>query len=248
MLRGVGAGVALPLLDSMLPAGRAFAQTATTPPRRFGAIFVPHGERPGFWTPATVGSDVELSTILAPLAPYRDEITVVSQLANPVSGHGVSVASWLTGSVPKRTTAEDVEAGPSVDQVIAERIGGDTVFRSLEVAIEDYAGYIGGCDPAYACVYSNTLSWASATQPLPMETNPRALFERLFGRPGTAAQRRERLATGRSILDSVGGDVATLQRDVGAQSARLLSRLKSPMRRSASRPCSPTMSPCSSTC
>jgi hypothetical protein len=217
LLRGVGAGIALPLLDAMMPAGRALAQAANTPPRRFGAIFVPHGERPGFWTPATVGSDIELSTILAPLAPYRDELTVVSQLANPVSGHGVSVASWLTGSVPKRTTAEDVQAGPSVDQVIAQHIGGDTVFRSLEVAIEDYAGYIGGCDPAYACVYSNTLSWASATEPLPMETNPRALFERLFGRPGTAAQRRERLATGRSILDAVGGDVAALQRDVGAQ-------------------------------
>jgi hypothetical protein len=108
MLRGIVAGVALPLLDAMIPAGRVLAQSLTSRPRRFGAIFVPHGERPGFWTPATVGSNVELSTILAPLAPYRDEITVVSQLANPVSGHGVSVASWLTGSIPKRTTAEDV--------------------------------------------------------------------------------------------------------------------------------------------
>jgi hypothetical protein len=215
VLRGLGAGVALPLLDAMAPAGIARAQGAPASPRRFGVVFVPHGERPGFWTPAKVGRDFEMSTILEPLAPYRDELTVVSQLANPVAGHGVSVASWLSGSIPKRTTAEDVRAGITIDQLIAGQIGGDTVFRSLEAATEDFTGYIGGCDPAYACAYSNTLSWSSATQPLPMETNPRKLFERLFGRPGTSAQRRERLATGRSILDSIGDDVSALSRDVG---------------------------------
>jgi hypothetical protein len=222
VLRGVGAGVALPILDSMLPAGLARAQSAATPPRRFGVVFVPHGERPGYWTPEKVGRDFELSTILEPLAPYRDDLTVVSQLANPVAGHGVSVASWLSGSIPKRTTAEDFRAGITVDQLIAGQIGGDTVFRSLEVATEDYTGYIGGCDPAYSCTYSNTLSWASATEPLPMEINPRSLFERLFGRPGTTEQRIERLATGRSILDSIGDDVAGLLSDVGpADRARL---------------------------
>jgi len=222
LLRGVGAGVALPFLDSMLPAGLARAQSQALPPRRFGVVFVPHGERPGFWTPEKVGPDFEMSTILEPLAPYRDELTVVSQLANPVAGHGVSVASWLSGSIPKRTTAEDVRAGVTIDQLIAHQIGGDTVFRSLEAATEDFTGYIGGCDPAYACAYSNTLSWSSATEPLPMETNPRKLFERLFGRPGTAEQRMERLANGRSILDSIGDDVAGLIRDVGpADRARL---------------------------
>jgi hypothetical protein len=215
VLRGVGAGIALPFLDSMLPAGRARAQVGATPPRRFGVVFVPHGERPGFWTPEKVGREFELSTILEPLAPYRDELTVVSQLANPIAGHGVSVASWLSGSLPKRTTAEDFRAGVTVDQLIAGQIGGDTVFRSLEVATEDYTGYIGGCDPAYSCTYSNTLSWSSATEPLPMEINPRSLFERLFGRPGTVEQRIERLATGQSILDSIGDDVAGLLRDVG---------------------------------
>src|SRR5690606_25794383 len=185
VLRGAGAGLALPLLDAMFPAGRALAQSSQspTPPRRFGVVFVPHGERPGYWNPPTVGSHFELSTILEPLAPYRDELTVVSQLSNPIAGHGVSVASWLSGSVPKRTTAEDVRAGVTIDQLIARKIGGDTVFRSLEVATEDFTGYIGGCDPAYACAYSNTLSWASDTEPLPMEINPRGLFERLFGRP-----------------------------------------------------------------
>jgi Protein of unknown function (DUF1552) len=213
VLRGVGATIALPLLDAMTPAGRAFAMAA--PPRRFGVIFIPHGERPGYWTPDKVGRDFELSTILEPLKDYRDELTVVSQLANPISGHGVSVASWLSGSIPKKTTAEDFRAGVTIDQVIARHIGGDTVFTSLEAATEDFTGYIGGCDPAYACAYANTLSWSSPTEPLPMEINPRKLFERLFGRPGTVEQRRERLSKGQSILDSIAGDVAGLERGLG---------------------------------
>ncbi len=217
MLRGVGAGLALPLLDSMIPASTALAQTAAVPPKRFGAVFVPHGERPGFWTPAKVGADFEMSTILAPLASYRDQMTVVSQLCHPVDGHAVTVAAWLSGTIPKRTVAEDVLAGTTIDQLIAQKIGGDTVFPSLEVATEDFTGYIGGCDPAYACAYINTLSWKTPTQPLPMEINPRALFERMFGRPGTAKQRLARMKTGRSILDSVQADLKDLQLDLGAR-------------------------------
>lgn len=216
VLRGIGATLALPLLDSMLPAARAIAQDVIAP-KRFGSIFVPHGERPGFWTPSTVGKGFKPNVIMEPLAPYVDHLTVVSQLANPIAGHGVSVASWMSGTVPKRTVAEDVRAGMTVDQIIAAKIGGDTVFRSLEVATEDVAGYIGGCDPAYACAYMNTISWISDTQPLPMEINPRNLFERMFGRPGTAAQRIERMQTGRSILDSVQNDLARLSREVGPQ-------------------------------
>ena len=216
ILRGVGAGLALPLLDAMVPAGRAFAQEIVAP-KRFGAVFIPHGERPGFWNPATVGAGFEPSVILQPLKPHLRELTVVSQLANPISGHGVTVASWLSGTVPKRTVAEDVRAGKTIDQVIADKIGTDTVFKSVEAATEDFTGYIGGCDPGYACAYFNTLAWRSETEPLPMEINPRNLFERLFGRPGTAAQRLERMRTGRSILDSVEEDLARLQRDVGAQ-------------------------------
>jgi hypothetical protein len=215
ILRGLGAGLALPMLDAMLPAGRAIAQQILAP-KRFGAVFVPHGERPGFWNPATVGAGFEPSVILQPLAPHLDELTLVSQLANPIAGHGVTVASWLSGTVPKRTVAEDVRAGKTIDQVIADKIGTDTVFKSIEAATEDFTGYIGGCDPAYACAYFNTLAWRSETEPLPMVINPRNLFERLFGRPGTAAQRLERMSTGRSILDSVQGDLAQLQRDVGS--------------------------------
>jgi hypothetical protein len=214
VLRGVGAGLALPVLDAMVPAARAIAQEVVAP-KRFGAVFVPHGERPGFWNPATVGANFEPSVILEPLRPHLDELTIVSQLANPIAGHGVTVASWLSGTVPKRTVAEDVRAGKTIDQVIADKIGGDTVLKSIEVATEDFTGYIGGCDPAYACAYFNTLAWRSETEPLPMEINPRNLFERMFGRPGTAAQRLERMQTGRSILDSVMGDLARLQRDVG---------------------------------
>jgi hypothetical protein len=216
ILRGVGVGLALPLLDAMLPAARAIAKDIVAP-KRFGAVFVPHGERPGFWNPAKVGMNFECSTILEPLKPYIDHLTVVSQLANPVAGHGVTVASWLSGTIPKRTVAEDVHAGKTIDQIIADQIGGDTVFKSLEVSIEDFSGYIGGCDPAYACAYMNTLSWKSETEPLPMEINPRNLFERMFGRPGTAVQRRARMATGRSILDSVQADLVSLEREVGPQ-------------------------------
>jgi len=214
ILRGVGAGLALPMLDAMLPAARAIAQEVVAP-KRFGAVFVPHGERPGFWNPATVGAGFAPSVILEPLRPHLDELTIVSQLANPIAGHGVTVASWLSGTVPKRTVAEDVRAGKTIDQVIADKIGRDTVFKSIEAATEDFTGYIGGCDPAYACAYFNTLAWRSETEPLPMEINPRNLFERLFGRPGTAAQRLERMRLGSSILDSVQGDLARLQRDVG---------------------------------
>jgi hypothetical protein len=216
VLRGLGVGLALPLLDAMLPAARAVAQELVAP-KRFGAVFVPHGERPGFWTPDKVGSNFEVSTILAPLAPYRDHLTVVSQLCNPVAGHGVTVASWLSGTVPKRTVAEDVRAGRTIDQIIADKIGGDTVFKSIELATEDFTGYIGGCDPGYACAYFNTLAWNSETEPLPMEINPRNMFERMFGRPGTNAQRVERMHTGRSILDSVQSDLAKLSREVGPQ-------------------------------
>ncbi len=200
----------------MLPAATAFGQ-APAGPKRFGVVFVPHGERPGYFAPKKAGKDFELPAILKPLAPYRDELTVVSQLANPVAGHAVSVASWLSGSVPKRTAAEDVRAGITIDQVIAEQISQGTVLKSLEVATEDVTGYIGGCDPGYACAYVNTLAWSSDTTPLPMEINPRRLFERMFGRPGTPEQRRARLQTGLSILDSVQDDLADLTREIGPQ-------------------------------
>ena len=186
VLRGIGATVALPFLDAMAPALTATAQTAANPVTRFGVVFVPLGERPGYWTPKTEGENFVFSEILKPLTPYQKSLTVISELCDPLDGHAVTVAAWLSGSVPKRTIAEDVRAGITIDQVVAKQIGQDTVFPSVELATEDFTGYIGGCDPSYSCAYMNTLSWKSATEPLPMEINPRVVFERLFGRPGTA--------------------------------------------------------------
>jgi hypothetical protein len=216
VLRGIGAALALPFLDAMSPALTATARTAANPKqRRFGVAMVPLGERPGFWNPRTVGANFEFSPILKPLEPFRNHLTVISNLCNPLDGHAVSVGAWLTGSTPKRTIAEDVLAGTSIDQVIAGQIGQETVYPSLELATEDFTGYIGGCDPAYSCAYMNTISWRNPTTPLPMEINPRIVFERLFGRPGTNAQRVERMARDRSILDSVKQDVADLEASLG---------------------------------
>jgi hypothetical protein len=218
ILRGMGASLALPFLDAMVPAATALARTAATPALRFGAVFIPMGERPGFWTPKTVGAGFEFSPILKPLESLRDSVVVVSGLDRPAGGtHAVSTATWLTGSSPKRTEAEDFIAGISLDQVIAQKIGRDTVFPSLEISTEDQAGYIGACDVGYSCTYMSTISWKGPTTPLPMERNPRVVFERLFGRPGTVAERVARMKSDQSILDSVRGDVESLQRDLGAR-------------------------------
>ena len=215
MLRGVGATLALPLLESMVPAMTAMAQTPANPTRRFGSIFIPLGERPGYWTPETVGPDFEMTPILEPLASFRDDMTIVSELCNPMDGHAVTVASWMSGVEPKRTIAEDVLNGTTIDQIIAQHIGQETIFPSIEVATEDFTGYIGGCDPAYACAYMNTVSRATPPTPLPMEINPRVVFERMFGRAGTRQQRMARLRNDRSILDSIKEDVDDLEQGLG---------------------------------
>jgi hypothetical protein len=211
LLRGVSAAIALPVLDSMSPA----ATPTATVPKRFGVVFVPLGERPGYWTPKQTGADFEFSPILKPLEPFRSSLTVVSELCDPLDGHAVTVAAWLSGSIPKRTIAEDVHAGTTIDQLVAKKIGGETVYPSMELATEDFTGYIGGCDPSYACAYMNTLSWRTPTEPLPMEINPRVVFERMFGRPGTAAQRLQRMQTDRSILDSIKEDLNDLSSGLG---------------------------------
>jgi hypothetical protein len=217
VLRGLGATLALPLLDAMVPALTQTVRTAANPPRRFGAVFVPLGERPGFWTPASVGSNFEFTPILKPIEKFRQHVTVVSELCDPLDGHATTVSAWLSGAIPKKTFAEDVYSGETVDQVIARKIGQETALPSLELATEDFTGYIGGCDTQYSCAYMNTISWSSAQTPVPMEINPRVVFERLFGRPGTAAQRRQRMQTDKSILDSLTDDVKDLERGLGAR-------------------------------
>ena len=162
------------------------------------------GERPSHWTPPTTGAGFEFSPILKPLETFRDHVNVVSNIDRPLQGtHAVSTGTWLTGAAPKRTEAEDFIAGTSLDQIIAGQIGKDTVFPSLEIATEDQSGYVGACDVGYSCAYMNTISWKSPTPPMPMETNPRVVFERMFGRPGSPEERLTRMRQNRSILDSV---------------------------------------------
>ena len=206
-LRGMGVSLALPLLDAMVPALTAQAP-ATRPIRRFGAVYVPHGSLLSQWTPATAGAGYEMTPILSPFAPFRDRMMVVSGTsAGPTvlnGGHAVAPASFLTGNIqPKQTEGSDILNGTTVDQVIARAVGQETLFPSLEIATEDFSTLIGACDTGYSCTYMNTIAWAGPTAPLPMETNPRVLFERMFGGSGSPAQRVARMAADRSILDSI---------------------------------------------
>jgi hypothetical protein len=218
-LRGVGTTMALPLLESMVPALTALAQTPANPPQRFGAIYFPNGATMKHWMPDTTGAGFEYKTILKPLEPYRDRVNLFGNLSRAggksVTDHAVSSAGWLSGAVAKQTEAEDIQVGISIDQVIAKKIGQDTQLPSMELATEDFSGYVGGCVPGYSCAYMNTISWASETQSLPMETNPRTAFERMFGRAGTTAERLARMKEDRSILDSVTEEARDLQRRVG---------------------------------
>src|SRR6187200_2903863 len=217
-LRGAGVAIALPFLDAMVPALSSAVARAATSQKRVGFVYIPHGVIMGQWTPAAEGANFEFTPILKPLEPYRDSLVVVSGLTRVEvnSNHAVSSGCWLTGTPPKRTDGPDFEVGVSVDQVIAKRIGQETTFPSLEVATEDFSGLVGACDPGYSCAYMNTLNWQTETTPLPMEINPRVVFERLFGSGGTADDRRARMRTDRSLLDFVAGDLKTLQREIGA--------------------------------
>ena len=216
-LRGLGAAVALPFLEAMVPAFKASAAPATP---RFGAVFVPNGAIVEEWIPKTAGTAFDLPTILQPLDRYKDTLVVVSNLTRAHPGvvegdHAISAAGWLSGVLAKRTQAEDVLGGTTIDQIVARQIGQETQFPSVELATADFTGYVGACTSGYSCVYTNTISWSSPTTPLPMEINPRAVFEKLFGRPGTPAERAARFARTRSILDVVAAQAADLQRSLG---------------------------------
>ncbi len=160
------------------------------------------------FTPKTVGADFEFTPILKPLEPFKDSLAVVTGLTRSHAGsqvgdHAVSAAGFLTGVWPKRTEGEDVLANTTIDQIVAKQIGQDTPLPSIELATEDFTGYVGGCSPGFSCSYMNTISWSSPTTPLPMETNPRAAFERIFGEPGSREERLARIAKKKSILDSI---------------------------------------------
>src|SRR5215831_3481701 len=221
-LRGAGAAVALPLLDAMIPAFTPLAKAAAAPKTRFGAIYIPNGAIVDELFPKSFGTNFEFTPILKPLEPFKNSLVVVKNLSrshpgSQVGDHAVSVGGYLTGVWPKRTEAEDVLANTTIDQVVAKHIGQETPLPSLEVATEDFTGYVGACSPGFACAYLNTISWSSPTTPLPMEINPRTVFERLFGQAGTAASRGDRMRKARSILDSVSEEANDLRRGLGAR-------------------------------
>jgi hypothetical protein len=222
MLRGLGAAVSLPLLDAMTP---AFASTAApSAPLRLIFIYVPNGILMSQWTPTAAGLDFEFPPILAPIAPHRDKLLVLSGLAqnngNPLGDgagdHARASATYLTGVHPKKTDGAGISAGISVDQIAASHVGNATRFPSLELACED-GRMAGACDTGYSCAYSNTLSWRTPSLPLPPEVNPRAVFERLFGaldeNPAQALKRRHNET---SILDYVFSDARRLDSNLAS--------------------------------
>jgi hypothetical protein len=207
--------MALPLLDGMVPALSALAQTPAAPRQRFGFIYVPHGSIMREWTPAQEGRNFEFSTILRPLEPFRDALTVLTNLSNyGENGHSVSSAMWLSGTFPAK--GSNLKLGTTIDQIIAKEIGGQSTFPSMEFATEDHSSHLGSCAGDFLCSYMSTISWASATQPLPMEINPRVVFERMFGGDrATPQERRARLERNTSILDAVRESANDLKLQLG---------------------------------
>jgi len=220
-LRGMGVTLALPLLDSMIPAQTLTRNTAAAPSPRLGFVYVPHGAIMDQWTPSTEGAGFEFSPILKPLEPFRDRLNIISGMghraADSTAVHSLSPTTWLSGVRPKPTQGSDAFAGVTADQIAALTIGQDNILPSMELAIEDHSGLIGACDRDYGCIYMNTLSWRTPTTPLPMEINPRKVFERMFGQGGSAADRMARIEGDRSILDAVMKEATGLQAKVGPQ-------------------------------
>src|SRR5678810_239798 len=222
-LRSVGATLALPLLESMVPAATPLAKTAANPVRRLGFVFMPMGCDQTRWTLPGDTLD-QLSPILSSLAPVREHVTAITnlELQNAYPGsHATSNSSFLSAAKAKLTESTDYYLGTTVDQVAAQQIGQETQLPSLELAM-DLLQVVGQCDNGYACVYQNNLSWSSPTTPLPAEAHPRIVFESLFGEGGSIAERRAALQKKASLLDLFNDDIARLQRELGpADRARM---------------------------
>jgi hypothetical protein len=217
-LRSAQAALALPLLDAMIPAATAWAQTPAKPVPRLGFVFIPMGCDQARWTPPGQGKLDELSPILAPLKPVKDQVTVITntRLQNAYPGtHDTSNSAFLSAASSKHTESSDYFLGTTVDQIAAQQMGRDTQLASLQIAM-DLNPLAGVCNNGYACVYQNCLSWSSPTTPLPSEAHPRVVFERLFGEGGTADARRSALRYRSSLLDSFTKDIARMKQRVGA--------------------------------
>jgi hypothetical protein len=222
VLRGAGVALALPLLDSMVPAATALSRTAAVPVKRLGVMYAANGMAMHAWRPDGFG-ELQLAPIQQPLAAFREHTIIVDGLdsknadAKDTGVHARIQAAWLTGSRPKRTEGPDIHLGISMDQVVAREFGTETQLASIELAMES-GDLAGACLPGYSCAYNNTVAWRDATTPLPMEFNPRAVFERLFGTsPNTSpAARRALIQRRQSILDGVTDKVSDLERRIGA--------------------------------
>lgn len=218
-LRGLGASVALPLLDAMVPSLTRASETVAAPAqlRRIGYVYMPMGCDITRWTPPQADSLQELSPSLSPLHNVVNDVAVLSnlELKNAYPGtHATSNAAFLSAATAKRTESTDYYLGTTVDQIAAQHIGQQTQLPSLELAM-DLLALVGQCDNGYACVYQNNLSWSSPTTPLPAEAHPRVVFETLFGEGGTAAQRQQALARRASLLDSVTEEITRLKNTLG---------------------------------
>jgi hypothetical protein len=216
-LRGAGVAIGLPLLDAMIPARTALAQTAAKAVPHMGFIYFPHGAIMDRWAPAKEGTDFEITPILKPLEPFKKQLTVVSGLANkqaygPV--HALSPGTWLSCVRPRES--QDPYGGVTVDQVAAKHIGQDTPMPSIELAVEG-GGLSGACDRNFGCSYAGTISFRTPSTPLPMEYNPRKMFERLFGQGDTPKERKALAKQYASILDLIGEEVGELQKKLDPQ-------------------------------
>jgi uncharacterized protein DUF1552 len=223
-LKGLGVTMGLPLLDAMIPARTALAQTAAAAKLRAGFIYFPHGAVMSQWTPEKTGTDWEFTPILKPLEAFRKQMTIISGLENKAAiappVHALSPGTWLGGVAPRKS--QSPLAGKTIDQMIADKIGQDTPFPSLEVAIEARGGN-GGCDRDYGCSYSGTISFRTPRTPLPMEADPRKLFQRLFGVGDTPEERKKIAKQYSSVLDLVSDEAAALQRSLGPTDKVVLS-------------------------
>ena len=227
VLRGIGASLALPLLDGMVPAFAALRNTAAQPVRRYGVVYVPNGMMMNHWTPSAEGTGFDFPLITKPLESYRNRVQFLSGMKG-VDGsgpHARSATRFLTGVSAQPDNGSDLKADVSSDQIAAQVLGGETQLASLELAI-DGRDFVGSCDDGFSCAYTNTISWANDTTPLPMENNPRVVFERLFGDSGSTdpAIRKARLTKDASLLDSVTERADDLSRQLGTGDRRKLTQ------------------------
>lgn len=219
VLKGAGVTMGLPMLEAMIPAASAQSAEAQL---RAAFVYIPHGVILSEWVPETEGADYEMTPILRPMEPFRDQMQVFSNMKlntnnHTGSGHATSSCTWLSGAVAKDTSGADVYAGKTIDQYIADHIAGDTPLPSMELGIEDASHMIGACDGTSSCGYINAISWKEADQPLPAEINPRITFERMFGYGTTTEERLIRAQTDKSILDSIMTAAASMENRLGIQ-------------------------------